>query len=146
MPPWAGYWHGVDVDLRREFDLIDEETCETEQEDRQSWCVWLSRILADRGLVNGPEASPDEVRDAVLRLMAEGETPYLLVNLEDLWLERQPQNLPGIANGYPSWRHRAARTLAAIRDDGRINELLADLAGAMAGRSAPTPAEHSHAP
>jgi 4-alpha-glucanotransferase len=31
----------------------------------------------------------------------------VLVNLEDLWLERRPQNVPGTTDEYPNWRRRA---------------------------------------
>ena len=35
----------------------------------------------------------------------------MLVNLEDLWLETQPQNVPGTDDEHPNWRCKARYVL-----------------------------------
>jgi len=37
------------------------------------------------------------------------------VNLEDLWLEPRPQNVPGTGPEQPNWRRRARHGLEALR-------------------------------
>ena len=44
---------------------------------------------------------------ACLRFMSDSEAAALIVNLEDLWLERLPQNVPGTSDERPNWRRRA---------------------------------------
>ena len=37
-----------------------------------------------------------------------------LVNLEDLWLETRPQNVPGTSTERPNWRRKSKLNLAQI--------------------------------
>jgi 4-alpha-glucanotransferase len=56
--------------------------------------------------------------------LADGEADFILVNLEDLWLERQPQNVPGTWNERPNWRRKTRFSLEEI---GRMPALLSTL-------------------
>ena len=38
----------------------------------------------------------------------------LLVNLEDLWLETRPQNIPASGNKNPNWRGKAKYSLETL--------------------------------
>ena len=42
-----------------------------------------------------------------LSLLAASRASLVLVNLEDLWLETMPQNVPSTTYEYPNWRRRA---------------------------------------
>jgi 4-alpha-glucanotransferase len=53
--------------------------------------------------------------------LARSEAEFLLVNLEDLWLEPLPQNVPGTWDERPNWMRKARYSLEAIR---RMPELL----------------------
>ena len=44
----------------------------------------------------------------------------MVVNLEDLWDERRPQNVPGTGEERPNWTRRAARTFEEFRDDPEV--------------------------
>ena len=48
----------------------------------------------------------------------------VLVNLEDLWLEERPQNVPGTTHDYPNWRRPARYTLERFRQMGRVTGTL----------------------
>jgi len=39
-----------------------------------------------------------------------------LVNLEDLWLEASPQNVPGTWEERPNWKRKARYSLEQIRE------------------------------
>ncbi len=54
------------------------------------------------------------ILQAVLRYLAGGEAPVLLVNLEDLWGETLPQNIPGTWRERPNWRRRARLSLEQV--------------------------------
>ena len=56
-----------------------------------------------------------ELLGACLRHMAAGPSLLMLVDLEDLWLETEPQNRPG-TRAVPNWRLRAARTLETSKE------------------------------
>jgi 4-alpha-glucanotransferase len=44
----------------------------------------------------------------------------VVVNLEDLWLEREPQNRPGTGPERHNWQRKARRTIEALRMDREI--------------------------
>lgn len=52
--------------------------------------------------------------------LASGPAAGLVVTMEDLWLEREPQNRPGTGQEEPNWRRRIARSLDEIFADEHI--------------------------
>ena len=54
-----------------------------------------------------PDAPDEDLVLACLRRMALGPSPLVLVNLEDLWHETRPHNVPGTHRERPNWRRRA---------------------------------------
>ncbi|GIW70816.1 MAG: hypothetical protein KatS3mg102_0358 [Planctomycetota bacterium] len=54
----------------------------------------------------------------------------MLLNLEDLWLETRPQNVPGTGADCPNWRRRAQPALEQLGALPAAAELLALLARA----------------
>jgi 4-alpha-glucanotransferase len=51
---------------------------------------------------------------ACLAHLAGTDVRAVLVNLEDLWGETQPQNVPGTGDEEPNWRRRARLGLEGI--------------------------------
>ncbi|MDX1390192.1 MAG: 4-alpha-glucanotransferase, partial [Acidobacteriota bacterium] len=49
-----------------------------------------------------------------LHELAGGPARVVLLNLEDLWLEIEPQNVPGTHHARPNWRQRMRHTLEEI--------------------------------
>jgi 4-alpha-glucanotransferase len=49
---------------------------------------------------------------------------FVLTNLEDLWLETQPQNVPGTWREKPNWRRRARYSLDEMRKMPEVVETL----------------------
>ena len=56
-------------------------------------------------------APVESVLRAALDFLASSEAEILLVNLEDLWLEMEPHNVPGTGGDRPNWRRTARYTL-----------------------------------
>jgi 4-alpha-glucanotransferase len=80
-------------------------------------------------------AEDEEITAAVLVGILEdlgrSDAELVVLSLEDLWFERRPQNVPGVGpDGYPSWRRRAARTIADIAGDADISAVLTRLQSA----------------
>jgi 4-alpha-glucanotransferase len=65
------------------------------------------------------------VLDALVRFLGSSDAEMVLVNLEDLWLEGEPQNVPGVPDR--SWRQRFRIPLEAAR----TNTAIATLLGAL---------------
>ena len=51
----------------------------------------------------------------------------MVVNLEDLWLEAEPQNRPGTGPEQPNWRRKAAASLESFRMDRDIAGTLEEI-------------------
>ena len=74
--------------------------------------------------------APEAVAAAALESLAASRAPLVVVNLEDLWGEREPQNVPGPQHDRPNWRRRAALSLEEIAADPRVASALARVDGA----------------
>ncbi|HXC53238.1 MAG TPA: 4-alpha-glucanotransferase [Candidatus Limnocylindrales bacterium] len=72
----------------------------------------------------GCEATAAAVLPRLLSWLAAGDATVSCVNLEDLWLERERQNLPGSPAGDQSWQRQFARDFDDFARDPRIRELL----------------------
>ena len=64
------------------------------------------------------------VLKAWLSFLAKNDEAFLLVNLEDLWLEAEPQNTPGTWQERPNWRRKARLSLESIRQSDTILHVL----------------------
>ncbi|HEY0372015.1 MAG TPA: 4-alpha-glucanotransferase, partial [Thermoanaerobaculia bacterium] len=64
----------------------------------------------------------------VLNFLAASEAEIVLINLEDLWGETEPQNVPGVPEC--SWRHKLRMSLEDARADGSIRRVLTNVSEA----------------
>jgi len=125
MPTFAGFWSGRDIDDRVEQGLLDDRQAGREHKNREDLRASLTRSLAARGLLSNGEGDTMAVLEALVRFLGGSEAEMVLVNLEDLWLEREPQNVPGVADR--SWRQRFRVPLETAREDATITALLGAL-------------------
>lgn len=142
MPTFAGFWNGDDVGERVERGLLDARGAADEREKRAQSRRKLLSFLTARGLLSDGSEQPAAVLEAVLRFLARSDAEMVLVNVEDLWLEREPVNRPGLPER--SWRRRMRVPLEQLRDralrmvDGeqKTNDVGEDHGGAaQAGRA-----------
>ena len=76
---------------------------------------WSERVRARTGDATPPSPEQlEDVRQRLLDALAESPARMVLIDLEDLWLEHRPQNVPGTASD-ANWRRKAARSLDEIR-------------------------------
>ncbi|MFW6197246.1 MAG: 4-alpha-glucanotransferase, partial [Myxococcota bacterium] len=115
MPPFAAWWGGQDVDDRVELGFLDPPQAEVAHDERAQARDRLRRHLG----VGRPGGDPDEdvgqVVQAALEWLAESPARVVLVNAEDLWLERRPQNVPGTGPERPNWRGKAKLTVEQMQ-------------------------------
>jgi 4-alpha-glucanotransferase len=70
--------------------------------------------------------------------LAKSPAAAVMVDLEDLWLERRPKNVPGIGpEGFPSWRRKFARDLGSIVRSRSYAALVRELVAGRAASEAP---------
>jgi 4-alpha-glucanotransferase len=116
MPPFQAFLEGLDIDDRLDLGLLDEKTAKTERRQR----LTMKRKL--RSFLN--------VTQSLARSMAD----IVLVNMEDLWQETLPQNVPATDKARPNWRRRMRPGIEQIRRMAGLAEVLTDV---FAHRSRP---------
>ena len=91
----------------------------------EGWGEVALRAQGGNRLVHGkvkPQAH--EVLRALLAWLRASPSELVLVNVEDLWLERRPQNVPGTSNERPNWRRKTRFTLEEIFQNHELHKLL----------------------
>jgi 4-alpha-glucanotransferase len=73
---------------------------------------------------DGTEPEPEAVLVATLAWLGAGRSPLVLASLEDLWLEPDPQNVPGTADPGATFRQRAAYGLDELDDVASVKNTL----------------------
>lgn len=134
LPTFAGWWRGLDTDLRETLGIYDRERAERERAERVVERRQLAQVLSEERLLptaDIPETPPFE---AVVRYLA--RTPSLLnaVQYEDVLGELGQPNMPGVTEGHPNWRRKLNADLETIAAPGGP---LAKMAAALSseGRS-----------
>ncbi len=159
-PTFAGFLAARDIDERVERGVLDGGRARDERGRRQAASAALRRALAsasraprgvDRpaprmpaGGAAGTGADSSRIGNAPSRSVSDGDllsaclarlarsvASVVIVNLEDLWREAQPQNVPGTGpEEHPNWRRRARYGLEVFR---RLPEVAAALRGLARG-------------
>ncbi|MGH7888213.1 MAG: hypothetical protein ACREPG_10125, partial [Candidatus Binatia bacterium] len=80
------------------------------------------------------DLSAAAVLEGWLTYLAGQNEDCLLVNLEDLWLESAPQNVPGTWQERTNWQRKARHSLEGMRRLRRVTDFLgtiSDIRGRM---------------
>jgi 4-alpha-glucanotransferase len=127
MYPWAAFWRALDVPDRQALGLLDDSLAAHEggwrdglrhallshlerQPGGAAGWDWAGAAAAD----GEGESAERAARNALLAHLAASAADVTLVNLEDLWLETRPQNVPGTWRERPNWRRKARYPLEAF--------------------------------
>jgi 4-alpha-glucanotransferase len=124
-PTFAAFWEGADIDDRVRLDLLTSEDAGREHARRQKLCEQVIEFLRREYLLEAAEPTSLEVLSACLAFLARSDAEFVMVTLEDLWGEMQPQNRPGTHGDMPNWRRRAAWSLEEFRDRPAVRDILA---------------------
>ncbi len=109
MPTFRGFWEGRDVEDLRSLGFFDDAQAKAELERRTAQKREMAAAVAARrpGEWDGRgDPYPLVLRDRLEHLAA-SPARLVLVNLEDLWQEAEPQNVPGTHDERPNWRRKA---------------------------------------
>ncbi|HEX2026474.1 MAG TPA: 4-alpha-glucanotransferase [Nitriliruptorales bacterium] len=139
MPPFARWWDAVDAQDGLHLGLADEGTAQQQRDLRGRIRRTLASLLAERGHLDPDRLQdPEAVLVALLEWLAAGDAAIVLVNLEDLWQEVEPQNVPGTGDERPNWRRRARFTLEELEQLPAVRDVLRRVGaarGAQQGRA-----------
>ncbi|HEX2226920.1 MAG TPA: 4-alpha-glucanotransferase, partial [Candidatus Binatia bacterium] len=121
---FAGFASGEDIDDRVKLGLMTEADSVPEHDYRAAQRNALSNYLGLGAGDGGGESSTQALLEAWLSALARSEAELLLINLEDLWLEPLPQNVPGTWDERPNWTRKLRYSLDEIRRMPELLELL----------------------
>jgi 4-alpha-glucanotransferase len=137
LPSFAAFWEGADIEDRYEMGLMSAEEMSEQKKQLQKVKQALTEFLQQKGYLSVKGAKPStevrrmgnsspgisvpgldempasgqpapvEVHAACMEYLSASRGHLILVNLEDLWQETQPQNVPATGPERPNWRRKA---------------------------------------
>ncbi|MFN2238146.1 MAG: 4-alpha-glucanotransferase [Thermoanaerobaculia bacterium] len=112
MPPFAGYWKGIDLEERHRLGQMPELERERQQRDeaREAFTAFV-QLRSEQETTGG---EPAAVYSAAMEYLARGPAEIILANAEDLWLAVEAQNLPGTHREHPNWRRKLAHKVEEL--------------------------------
>lgn len=132
LPTLAGFWTGADLKLRDEHALFPSEQFRDDQ--------WHTRFadrdrivqrLRDLDLVPADQGVPEEITPelsaAIQTYLATTNSALLMIQLEDVFGQRQQINLPGTTDERPNWRFK----LEVAIEDWATHDALSTVAGQL---------------
>jgi 4-alpha-glucanotransferase len=111
LPRFAAYFDGQDL------------APDADAEEKRHRDAWRRALLAALGLGSDPALALRKC----LEHLAAGPAQLFMVDLEELWGERAPQNRPGTGPEALNWRRRAGRSLAEMQSDTDRIDVLSSL-------------------
>ena len=125
-PTFASYVAGTDVDLRIELGHQSEREAAVELAERDVALRGMTSTLRARGLI-GQQPTIEELARGALAALAASPARLLVVNLEDLWGELEPQNVPGTLDEVANWRRRSRHPVDQLAGLPAVTETLAEV-------------------
>ncbi len=126
MPPFHSYWQGSEIADLQALGALDEEMAARDRERRGRLRTRLATAVAvTRGGTLPADQEFSQVSLALHEHLAASEAPIALVNLEDLWGESRPQNVPGTHTERPNWRRKARYSLEEMAELPEVRTTLA---------------------
>ncbi len=126
MPTFAAHWRGVDIDDRAALGLFTKPEVRKEHARRAKLNRALARFLQRNRWLSTRDDKDDvrQVLQACLGWLRASPADLVLINLEDLWAEENPQNVPGTSTERPNWRRKARFSIEEIRSSSKLGRML----------------------
>jgi 4-alpha-glucanotransferase len=130
---FGAYFSGLDIDENEGAGLLSAHEATIQREERQLWRTAITDAThaPQASDLTGEAGEEADLATAVLRgcvvHLAQSPADLVMVDLEELWGEREPQNRPGTGTEAGNWRRRACQTLEEARKDDNTNDFLRQL-------------------
>jgi 4-alpha-glucanotransferase len=146
MPPFAAFCDGLDIADRGGLGLLTKSHVLRDERIRRKMIQALTQFLrlgSSPRLGSAPVSARPRVSrhssfsthltlfQACLAHLARSRAEWVLINMEDLWLETQPQNTPGTTLERVNWRRR---TKLSLEELSRRPEIAASIAALQRAR------------
>jgi 4-alpha-glucanotransferase len=112
MVPFAGFLQSADVD---ELEKLEIRSPKDADDDRNNRVVQLENLYAQletAGLLDTGDREPERVFQACVAFLKTSPAQYVVINLEDLWLEVKGHNIPGTSVG--NWVRPSKRAVTDL--------------------------------
>lgn len=128
MFPFASYYQNLDLEEKLHLKLINDEIYSIEKNTRKNLLGSLSEALEKNGFFPSPEHSLQNTLYGCFYYLATTPPRFFLINLEDLWFETRPQNIPSISSTqHRGWQKRTRLSLEEFTRHPDITTLLAQI-------------------
>lgn len=94
MPMFSRFLKGDDLDEVRDLGILHADFYSAFKKERQLQVEKWQKIFQENPTINA------------INFIAKSNCKYLVINVEDLWLEERPQNIPGTWKEVPNWRRK----------------------------------------
>jgi 4-alpha-glucanotransferase len=123
MPTFRAFWEARDVADLQELGFFDEQQAREERERRAALRRQMMEELPPEERGDERTAWPRVLKKLLERLAA-SPARMILINLEDLWGEPEPQNVPGTHAERPNWRRKARFTFEEFSTKPEVVDVL----------------------
>ena len=121
-PTFAAFWNGDDIRDQQALGLLEAGHAAEAAELRQK-----IKAAARRYFGKAQGAAANAILEECLYALGASQAACVVVNLEDLWGERMPQNTPGTDRERPNWSRRAQYAFEEFSKDPEILRILGKL-------------------
>lgn len=125
-PSFAGFWGDHDIADRVELGRLEAHEAEHSRQDREHQRQSLAQFLRHQGQLPN-DLNLEAITHANMRYLAQSSARMVLLNIEDLWLEPKPQNVPGTSDERPNWQRRMGPSLEEAQSMTAVEQLLTDV-------------------
>ena len=123
-PMFAAHWRGDDLRDSFRLGLLSRAELSKALANRARLKRALMKFLTCQRLLRKRSPAGRDVLEALLVWLGRSPSELVLINLEDLWSEARPQNVPGTSTERPNWRRKARLTLEQIFAKPEVRKLL----------------------
>jgi 4-alpha-glucanotransferase len=127
MYPFAAFWQGLDIEERLALGLLDKRGAQLERKARESTKLAIIKLLRNKGLLQKQAADVKAILRACLSFLGNSRAGIVLLNLEDLWLETLPQNVPATGDVCPNWSRKMRYGFEAFSQLAEVNKMLYEI-------------------
>lgn len=107
MPPFAAMWYGLDLPSPQGLAPADAAVVRQMHQHRAGLKSMMVALLRAGGWLTAGSSRAEVILRGLLAHLAASPAGLVMINLEDLWMERRSQNIPGTGVERPNWRRRA---------------------------------------
>jgi 4-alpha-glucanotransferase len=106
-PTFAAHWCGDDLIESVRLGLMPRSQLKHAKKNRERIKSALVEFLKSNGFLKTRKPVLRDVVAALIAWLKASPAEIALINLEDLWLETRPQNVPGTSSERPNWRRKS---------------------------------------